>query len=446
MLMRIKSIKRILIITAIVALSGIALVSNAQSGRIISLSEAIRIALAENYGVQIARLQSDIAKRNNSSSFSARYPTLDLILADNNRLQEIDNPASFVNGTFQNIGVSGQLTLNWILFDGFRVRITEDRLKQMQFLAEGSEAIVLQNTIQAVMQSYYTALLERERLRALREAERLSEDRLRVEEDRKNLGAGTSFELEQARANLANDRRNVANQNQNYRQVLLSLQELLNIQPNIPIELNDALPQPPASPAYEIEALRERLAGRNPDLRNEYINYEILKRDYDLAKSEQLPAVNLNAGSGYTLNRIKLNSFEPRTGTTIDFFASFTLNWRILQGGAIRKQIENAAVQEQIGLLSIERARNALQTRLETSWQDYLTRFESWKASQEALQANRRVLEIAGERLRQGTITTLDFRNFQLQSIQSEFAALESQHRLLMAEVELLRLTGGIMR
>lgn len=446
MLMRIKSIKRILIITAIVALSGIALVSNAQSGRIISLSEAIRIALAENYGVQIARLQSDIAKRNNSSSFSGRYPTLDLILADNNRLQEIDNPASFVNGTFQNIGVSGQLTLNWILFDGFRVRITEERLRQMQFIAEGSEAIVLQNTIQAVMQSYYTALLERERLRTLREAERLSADRLRVEEDRKNLGAGTSFELEQARANLANDRRNVANQNQNYRQVVLSLQELLNIQPNILIELGDALPQPPAAPAYEIEALRERLAGRNPDLRNEYINYEILKRDYDLAKSEQLPSVNLNAGSGYTLNRIKLNSFEPRTGTTIDFFASFTLNWRILQGGAIRKQIENAAVQEQIGLISIERARNALGTRLETSWQDYLTRFESWKASQEALQANRRVLEIAGERLRQGTITTLDFRNFQLQSIQSEFAVLESQHRLLMAEVELLRLTGGIMR
>ncbi len=414
--------------------------------RPLGLAEALQIALRENYGLQIAARQVDIARRSNHPSLAGRYPTLELLLADNNRLQQIDNPASFINGTFQNIGLNGQVQLNWVLFDGWRVSLTQDRLQQLQFLAEGSEQIAIQNTVQAVLQAYYTAQLERQRLLTLEEAVRLSEQRLRIEEDRRSLGAGTGFDLEQARANYYNDRRNAQIQQQNYRQALLALHELLNLDPTQALELTDPLPEPPPAPEYEPEALRERLRSRNPDLRNEYINYEILKRDYELARSQQLPTVSLNLGSGYTLSRIKLNDFEPATGRTADYFANFTLSWRLFQGGAIRRQIENSAVQQQIGRLSVDRARLGLEIRLETAWQDYLTRFEAWKLAQLALTAQRRVLETAAERLRLGTITTLDFRNFQLQTIQSEFALLEAQHRLVLADVELLRLTGGIVR
>ena len=436
---------RLLLAVAIVAMA-VPQAGAQQAPRRLGLAEALEIALRENYGLQIATRQVDIARRSNHPSLAGRYPTLDLLLSDNNRLQQIDNPASFINGTFQNIGLNGQVQLNWVLFDGWRVSLTQERLQQLQFLAEGSEQVAIQNTVQAVILTYYTAQFERQRLLTLEEAVRVSEQRLRTEDDRRSLGAGTGFDLEQARANYYNDRRNAQIQQQNHRQAVLALHELLNLDATQLVELTDPLPDPPAPPPHPPQAQRERLRTRNPHRRNEYINYEILKRDYDLARAVRLPSVNLNAGTGYTLSRIKINDFEPRTGTTIDYFANFTLSWRLFQGGAIRRQIENSAVQQEIGRLSIDRARQGLEVRLETAWQDYLTRFEAWKLSQQALAAQRRVLETAAERLRVGTITTLDFRNFQLQAIQAEFALIEAQHRLALADVELLRLTGGIVR
>ena len=102
----------------------------------LSLAKAIETGLQNNYNIEIARENIEIAQLDNDWGMAGRYPTINLNLNSNNGFSNSNNPASFLTEISSfSTGLSPSLDANWILFDGYRVRLTKQRFEELQHLS-----------------------------------------------------------------------------------------------------------------------------------------------------------------------------------------------------------------------------------------------------------------------------------------------------------------------
>ena len=92
----------------------------------------------------IERERINQATLNNNWGETGRYPTINLLLQQNNGVNNVDNPASFLSGITINNSIQPALNVSWVVFNGFRTKIAKHRLEQLQEESEGNAEIVLE--------------------------------------------------------------------------------------------------------------------------------------------------------------------------------------------------------------------------------------------------------------------------------------------------------------
>lgn len=412
--------------------------------RSIGLGEAVEQALGNNFDIRIEESQAAISRNNNSWGAAGLYPTVSLQIAQNNRLSNIDNPASFLNGQFSNIGVAGTANAAWTLFDGFAVHITKARLEELEKQADGQVALVIENSVQALLLQYNTAILEKEKLGVLKENLILSKDRYDYYRTRFDIGVSGTFDLLQFENAYLLDSANYLMQQLNYENSLRELARLMGEKdPRTLYQPSEEISETVNS--YRYEDLRAKMVSSNQNLKNQFINLEILQKDVQLANAARYPQIDLNLGATQTYSRFKLEDLEPRSGSQLDYYANFSINFTLFAGGAITRQIENARISERVTQLGIEQIEQSLDFQLSNALALYDTRSEILNIDSKRAENAERNLGVASDRLGQGTINSFDFRAVQLELLNAKLSQLQALYNVKEAEINLLRLTGGIL-
>lgn len=410
----------------------------------LSLSDAIQRALKNNYQIQIASINSKIADNNNSWAAAGALPSLNLNLADNNRLQKIDNPASFINGDVRTIGISGQVEMQWVLFNGFKTYINKSRLDALQEQTEGKELIVIQNTIQAVILAYYDALVEQEKLKSLESTMKLSDDRYNYIKSKREMGAAATFDVLQTEIAYQNDRQNYLLQDLNFKNTQRQLALLLGDDVSSSYVLTDELKIEKKD--FSFDVLKQQLDTGNTQLKNEYINQIILRKQFESERSNMMPRLVLNIGTSQLQTNFKLNDLPERKGSQIEYYANFSLSFNLFNAGNVRRNMKNAQLQAQIGQVTLSEMKQTLNNRLATELDMYNMRKNLLELA-ENIQSNSKLnLSIAEEKFKNGTLTSFEFRDIQLNALRAEINRLDALYNLIASETELMRLTGAIMK
>lgn len=410
----------------------------------LSLSDAIQRALKNNYQIQIASINSKIADNNNSWAAAGALPSLNFNLTDNNRLQKIDNPASFINGDVRTIGISGQVEMQWVLFNGFKTYINKSRLEALQEQTEGKELIVIQNTIQAVILAYYDALVEYEKLKSLEYTLKLSSDRYDYLKSKREMGAAATFEVLQTEIAFQNDKQNYLLQELNYKNSLRQLALILGEDANTNYILSDELKIEPKNYTYEI--LKQQLDTGNTQLKNEYINQIILRKQFEFERSNMMPRVALNLGTSQLQTNFKLNDLPERKGSQAEYYANFSLSFNLFNSGTVRKNMKNAQLQAQIGQVTLAEIKQTLTSKL-ASELDMYNLHKNLLELAETIQTNSNInLSIAEEKFKNGTLTSFEYRDIQLNALKAQINKLDAIYNLIVSETELMRLTGAILK
>jgi len=433
----------------------------------LTLAEAIGLGLERNYDIQIERRNVDIARNNNVWGEAGRYPTLDLSVGGTFGGQnsiEVFNPFQPVGRT-ASLGVTPSVNLNWILFDGFRVNISKDRLENLQREAQGNADIVISNTIQAIILAYYRAFLEQERLNAFRVQRRLSRDKYELLKARQNLGTAATSELLLEEGNYLNDSASVISQELAFRNAVRSLNILID-EENISktyefsdlsaAELND----------YEFADLLEKMKSRNVDLRRQYLSQAVIKNELDIARSDKYPELSLNGSYSYNKNRVDISDLgEPfnlvqevtpggdtvftvknvRNTASENYGVTLNLSYRLFNGGRINRAIQNAIIQEDIGNLRLERLERSLTRDLYQAFDQYNIRKSLFSVEQRREEVAKINLQISEEKYKSGTINSFDFRTVQNNLLLATLARLSAIYDAIESKIELMRLTGGII-
>lgn len=420
------------------------LISTAQEKPKMSMQDAIEIGLLTNFDIRINEANEEIAENNNNIGNAGFLPNITGGMGNNNTFSNNQNPASFLQGKFNLVAISPNVSLDWMLFDGFRAWITKDRLELLEEQSGGNTQVIVENTVQGIVLAYSLALVEQRKVEILEETLDLSRERYDYVLNKKELGSAGTFDLIQAKNAYLSDSSNLLTQELNYLNALQDLKLILGIDEDIRVyELDGDVK--PGIRDYSLEFLRESMLRDNAQMKNQYINLEIVKKDLKLAKSELYPSLSMNTGFQYNWNRFKVDGQAANSGTQSDFYINFSLQFTLFKGTTILTQIKNAQVSEQIADIQIEQLEQSLNVELDKQYQTYEARRKIVGVNQANVANAKLNMDLATERFRNGTITSFDFRDIQVQYLTAEARLLDSQFALIQSETELNRLSGQIM-
>ncbi|MGB3850666.1 MAG: TolC family protein [Tunicatimonas sp.] len=422
----------------------------AQEREPLSLSDAIQVGLSENFGIRIEQQNVAVARVNNTWGAAGRWPTINLSVSQNNNFRNVDNPASFLQGLTISNDVTPFVGVSWILFDGFRVVANRERLQALERLSEGNAQVVIENAVQGIITQYYLVQLEQQRLEVLDKVFQLSKDRYAYVELRSELGSAVTFDVLQEQNAFLTDSSNYVTQQITALNALRNLNLLMGQEVGERYQLTDSLEVTPSE--YEIEDLYERIIANNSNLRNQYLNLEIAQADSRLAKTERYPRLSLDLNGSYNVSRQDLSNAEllrpienPITqARTLNYAGGLTLSYLFFDGGRVRRALTNSRTQERISQLQIDELKQTLRNDLVSTYDLYNVRQKLLSISQQNVESAELNLSLAEERFRNGTINSFDYRDIQVNYLNTALSNLQAKYNLIESETELLRLTGGI--
>lgn len=423
----------------------------------LSLEQAINQGLVNNYQVRISRAAVAVAENNNHLSLAGKYPEVNLTLGSDNAYSSTDNPASVVteSSVISNAIVPG-ISANWVLYNGSRVTYAKDQLARQLDLSNEQLEGQLQNTVQSIIQAYYGALVQREQLEVLQEVLGLSRDRIRYQETRQEFGQAGTFDLVQAQDAYLNDSTTYLVQQNLYQNALRNLQLAMGRTAPVQYRLTDELESVTAF--YTQSELEGKLLQNNPELKASNINIQLAALNTQLQGIARLPQVSLNAGGNYNINVSSgtqtfnfggMPSEQDLPGVaakTLRGFVNLTASYNIYDGGARKRRIQTAQLQEVQSQLQYASLEQSLKTQLANTYATYTNQQQLVNLTTELVANARRNLDIAEERQRGGLINSFDYRSIQLGYINATQSRLNSILNLKNTETELLRLTGELVR
>lgn len=409
----------------------------------LSLGDALAVALQNNFQIRIAQSEQVIAANNNNWGQAGAFPSITLRLSNGNQItDQTNNPTSFIQAKLQANSISGAAELNWNLFAGMRAHLTKDRFELLEGLSEGNTDLLVQNTIQAVILAYYTALLEEEKMELLLESAGLSSQKAAYMRDKKSYGTAGTFDLLQFESAVLTDSTNYLLQSQAWRTSLRNLNLLMGEDEDILWVLSDSLTAPDES--YEIAQLEARLLSDNRNLRNQFLNREIARKDVGIARSGLYPVLSFNAGFNDTQSRFSAGELEG-DGETIQYFGNFTLSFNLFNGGQTRRALQNAKIRQEIAQTSTEEMSLTLKNQLRNAYQRYTDQLAIFKLASRNRELSKTRVELAAERQQSGLLSSLEFRDAQLVYLNVSLQAYQSLYNLNVAKLDLMRLTGSIL-
>ena len=424
-------IKYLLTIFAIIILAA---VTRAQE-KTLTLSAALEKALENNYGIVISEAQTDIAELNNNWGTAGRYPTIGFDASSSNNMELVNNSSTN--------RLSGGVGMNWTLFDGYRVNITKDRLDKLEGLAKGRTAVVVENTIQDVILSYYNVLLQKEQLEALERVTGLSRDRYRYEQMRRQLGSSLTYNVLQAKNVYLEDSASYLNQQVVVRNAIRNLNFVLGEESSARWTFTESFE--PDTIDFKLGDLLDKMRSNNQTLQNQYTNLMISKEDTRLRESERYPSLRLSTGVDNSWSRINNEGMDAITNENVTPYANISLSYDIYTGGTRKQAIEVARINEEIARTEIEEMEHSLTNVLFNEYDLYNVRKTLLNVAIENLDAAELNLKIAEEKFKTGAINSFNYRDIQLIYLNAALQRLRAVYNLIDSNTNLTRLIGGFV-
>jgi outer membrane protein len=442
----------------------------------LSLARAIAIGMDNNFDIQIEQENVGIAENNNNWGQAGALPTINLISNNTNSgvFRKPANPFA-VPGRSISSTIPGQLDIQFVLFDGFAIRLNKARLGEIERLSYGNATYVMETVVQAIILGYYQVLLEYERLKVFEITLTLSKERYSYVKLRKQLGGAITFDVLQEQNNYLTDSANVLRQQNFYKQSRRNLNLLLSQEINTEFKLVDSLVLEKQS--YVFEDLRAKMVSSNTNLQNQFINQELLRNTTEGMRANIYPSLLLNLGVTGSLDKLNAKfrptengtpvkstvgyvnddsafpvvqtSFAPeyktQSGYSYGTYGNLSLRWTIFQGGQVKRSIENARVQEKVGQLNTDQLKLSLENDLTTNYDNYNLRQQLVSIAETKVSAAELNMTLANERYKNGALSAIDLRIVQENYRNAALENFLAIYSCVDARVALMRLTGGLI-
>ena len=401
----------------------------------LTLSSALEQALENNYGLIISRADVQVAEINNNWGTAGRYPTIGFDISDNNNYE--------LNNSLYTNRLSTGIGLDWLLFDGFRVKVTKAKLDNLEDLTTGQLAVQVESTIEDIILVYYSVLLQKEQLKVLETVMQLSDDRYQYELKKKSLGGSVTYNVLQAKNVYLTDKANFLNQEMLVRNSTRNLNFMIGVDPAVSWEFTEAFEADTSE--FVLADLISKMKADNQSLKNQYTGLLLSENETSLQKSSFYPSVSLGAGLDYGHTWAYSGGAQTFNNETILPYGNVRLSFDIYSAGVRKRGVEIARINEEVAKVEIDQMEHALTNELFNLFDFHEVRLELLNVANENLEAAELNLSISEDKYRSGVINSFNYRDVQLIYLSVSYQRLQAVYNLIGSKAGLTRITGGFL-
>ena len=414
----------------------------------LSATDAVVIALENNYQILIAEKQQDISVMNNKWSEAGAFPTVDLSIAQNNMIQDnTNNPFTFTPGIILSQGVNPSVNVNYNIFTGFAVKMSKQRLEQLEVQSSNNAMTVIESTIQDVLKAYFAAQVQKERLTLFQTVLDQSRKRKEYYVLKDKYSATTSLELLQFENQYLTDSTNYLIQKISLDNAYRNLKLIMNDGDSTGTKnytLTDELMAD--IPAISFDEAYAAMISNNSNLKGQYIGLELQRTGTELQKSFLYPTLSFQMGVQPSFSKLRdLNnpSFKITT-QNLSYYGNFNLRYSLFNNFKNKRAVEVSRIQEEIAGLNIESMTQTLENTLRNLVELFDTRNQLVSISEQNLDYATRAFDMAEKRFNTGALNSIDLMTFQSSYESTMIQHYENLFNRLDTYLEIHRLTGKL--
>lgn len=419
------------------------LAGSLQAQSVLTLEEAVKIALENNYAIRIARNDAQVSQTNVAVGNAGMLPKVTASFTDTNGIQHLSQTRA--DGTVTSIdnakssNISYGANLDWTVFDGFKMFARYDQLKALQKLGESQMKLKILDRIAAVNSLYFDLAQQQLQLAALDTALVISKQRLTLAQNRYSIGKASKLEVLNAQVDLNADTSTLLKQKDLYGQTKTQFNELLarDLKTDFAVAQDIQVDQ-----KLELAQLTELAQKQNPELESIIISKKVAELQLKQVKANRYPTVKVNTGYNFSEAKSELGFTTQSSARGLNYGLSATLN--LFDGNSQNRNEKIAKLAVENAQLAADQQQQTIETQLNLAFQNYQTQLQLSALEEKNVQIAQQNLNITLDKFRIGTITTFEFRTAQLNFVEAKTRYSNTLYQAKLAEISLRELAGNL--
>ncbi len=422
---------------------------------ILSKQEAVDVALENNFGIQVARNQIEIADNNQSILNSGFLPALSA------------NAGASYNRDDSNIEFPGQilengdprpdlqidqaeaqrynsgLSLAYTLFDGLGRLYNYRSLKEQYQLTELQARETIENTMLQLLSVYFEVARLSENVNVFKKALEISKDRITRAEYAFEYGQNTKLDILNAQVDVTNDSINLLNAQQQLANTKRDLNVVLNQNLNETFEVDTVVA---FIPRLQLDEYISQAKENNVAVLQTEKNLMINDYDIKVSRSGYLPNIGLTGSYGWNLNQSAASAFFPGVNnTTYNLNLGASLTWNLFDGGGTAVRVKNAKIALKNQELLKKQVELEVDRDILNALEFYQNRLMIFAIQEQNVITNINNFDRSREQFQLGRITSIEFRQAQINLLNALTNKNLAKYDAKLAELQLLQLTGQLL-
>ncbi|MEM9679824.1 MAG: TolC family protein [Bacteroidota bacterium] len=416
------------------------------SQSVLTVQDAITIAIENNYDVQIAKNDTEKSNIENGVLNSGYLPTVS-VSGGVNYANETQN-VTFNDGNTESVSYAitetynASLTAEYTIFDGLERKFNVKKNTENLNLKKLQERQSIENTIISIYETYYNVAYQHQIVENLKLNIDNSMDRLERTKKKLKYGQGTKLDELNAQVDLNNDSISYASAYKDLKNAKRNLNLILGRDIRTPFTADTTVSF--SASLKEGDILTQAEKNNVSSLLNQQ-NVLLSDLDIKINKAKYLP--KLSGSASYNWNR---SNNPPAIAFALNNEAygvnlGLSLSWNVFDGGSTKTRIKTSQLDKENRMIELEKAKEELKKQILNDYEDYLNKQFTLRAEQNNVATNKLNFSRTQKQFSLGQVSAIEFRQAQINLYNALNNLAKAEYDLKLAEVNLLQLSGALV-
>ncbi|MBN1996462.1 TolC family protein [candidate division KSB1 bacterium] len=300
-----------------------------------------------------------------------------------------------------------------------------------------------QNLIHQTSQAFFSCILAQELVRVQEQAMEQAQANLDIVEKKYNAGSASGFDRMRAQVEVANLKPEVINANNNLKMALTLLKNVLGMEVNTAIDVKGSLNyQKDEFGRTELAELQKIARINRPEVLALGEHKYITSKNINIARSQFLP--KLFFSTDYSKMAMRNDYKFAERDFSEGFTSAFALQIPLFSGFRNAKGYQKAKLDYRIMVDSEKQLNDGIDAQVEVAYNVFQEADQKYKSAVESVDLAEEALRLATLMYEEGASTQLDVLNSQLALTRARLNYINTVFQYQMARYELRKSTGTL--